>query len=105
MSVVSSATGPSSTRDSVLREARHCSPVEAVEGILEVARRHRTTYARLSDGEPTAGEVIDPHTIREDVKYWNRHRAIEIHTIAVGGNLEVLEWLAKDGGGRHVSIR
>ena len=63
------------------------------------------TIVILSDGEPTAGAVIDPHTIREDVKYWNRHRAIEIHTIAVGGNLEVLEWLAEDGGGRHVSIR
>jgi Mg-chelatase subunit ChlD len=56
----------------------------------------------LSDGEPTAGEVTDPHQIREDVKRWNQHRRIVIHTIAVGGSLEVLEWLAKDSGGSYV---
>src|SRR5690606_8142601 len=44
----------------------------------------------LSDGEPTAGEVLDPHTIREDVRFWNEHRRIKIHTIAIGGNLEIL---------------
>lgn len=45
----------SSARDSALREARLCSPEEVLEGILEVARRRRTTFARLSDGEPTIG--------------------------------------------------
>jgi von Willebrand factor type A domain/HEAT repeats len=59
----------------------------------------------LSDGEPTSGMELDPHRIREDVKEWNRHRRIKIHTIAVGGNLDVLEWLAKDSGGKHVRIR
>lgn len=59
----------------------------------------------LSDGEPNSGEEIDPHRIREDVKFWNQHRRIKIHTIAIGGNLDVLEWLAKDSGGDHVQIR
>lgn len=59
----------------------------------------------MSDGEPTAGAVIDPHRIREDVRTWNEHRGIKIHTIAIGGNLEVLEWLAEDAGGDHVRIR
>ena len=59
----------------------------------------------MSDGEPTSGEVIDPHRIREDVAFWNKHRKIMIHTIAIGGNLEVLEWLAKDAGGRYVQMR
>ena len=56
----------------------------------------------LSDGEPTAGGVTDPHGIREDVQFWNKHRGVEIHTIAVGGSLEVLEWLAADSGGTYV---
>lgn len=59
----------------------------------------------MSDGEPTNGEVIDPHRIREDVAFWNKHRKIKLHTIAIGGNLEVLEWLAKDSGGNYVQMR
>jgi hypothetical protein len=63
------------------------------------------TLFLLSDGEPTSGMELDPHRIREDVKTWNRHRRIKIHTIAIGGNLDVLEWLATDSGGKHVRIR
>lgn len=59
----------------------------------------------LSDGEPTNGEVLDPHRIRQDVAFWNRHRKVKIHTIAVGSSLEVLEWLAADSGGTHLQMR
>jgi HEAT repeat protein len=63
------------------------------------------TIMLLSDGEPTSGEVIDPHRIREDVAFWNKHRRVKIHTVAIGGNLEVLEWLSADSGGTHVRMR
>lgn len=63
------------------------------------------TIYLLSDGEPTAGEVLDPYQIRDDVRFWNRHRGVTIHTVAIGGNLDVLEWLAEDSGGQHVKIR
>lgn len=59
----------------------------------------------LSDGEPTAGALVDPHRIREQVQFWNKHRGIVIHTIAIGTDLEVLQWLSGDSGGRHVFIR
>lgn len=59
----------------------------------------------MSDGEPTAGEVIDPSKIRENVAHWNEHRHVKINTIAVGGTFEVLEWLALDSGGSHIRIR
>ena len=59
----------------------------------------------LSDGEPTNGEVIDPYRIRQDVAEWNRHRGIDIHAVSIGGNLEVLEGIAADAGGRYVRIR
>jgi HEAT repeat protein len=63
------------------------------------------TIILLSDGEPTSGEILDPHRIREEVAFWNKHRHVKIHTVAVGLNLEVLEWLAADSGGSHVKIR
>ncbi len=59
----------------------------------------------MSDGEPTVGAEIDPFRIREDVAEWNKHRKVVIHTIAIGGNLEILEWIAKDSGGSHQHLR
>lgn len=58
----------------------------------------------LSDGEPSVGEVTDPGTIREHVREWNKHRAIVINSIAVGGTFEILRWLAEDSGGTHVEF-
>jgi len=57
----------------------------------------------LSDGEPTVG-VTDPTLIRENVSVWNRNRGVEIHCIAVGSSLEILESLAADSGGQYVRI-
>ncbi len=72
---------------------------------LAFADKDVDTIMLLSDGEPTSGEVIDPHRIREDVAFWNKHRRVKIHTVAIGGNLEVLEWLSIDSGGDHVRMR
>ncbi len=58
----------------------------------------------LSDGEPTVGEVIDPHAIRQEVAEWNEHRGVVIHCISVGGSLRVLEWIAEDTGGTYVKF-
>ena len=46
-------------------------------------------------------KVTDQAQIRERVKEWNEHRKIVIHTIAVGGTFDILEWLAADSGGTH----
>ncbi|MCA8976541.1 MAG: HEAT repeat domain-containing protein [Planctomycetes bacterium] len=74
---------------------------------LEIAFQDKDvdTIYLMSDGEPTVGAVIDPHRIREDVAFWNKHRKIKIHTVAVGGSLEILEWLAEDSGGKHIKMR
>lgn len=58
----------------------------------------------LSDGEPTAGSVVDPMAIRQVVQRWNENRGVVIHCIAVGGSLQVLEWLAEDTGGTYVKF-
>ncbi|MBK7874970.1 MAG: HEAT repeat domain-containing protein [Planctomycetes bacterium] len=57
----------------------------------------------LSDGEPSVS-ITDPTVIRERVKAWNEHRGIQINTIAIGGQFQILEWLASDSGGTHVSF-
>jgi HEAT repeat protein len=59
------------------------------------------TIIVLSDGEPSVGEITDPQVIRQRVALWNQHRRIVIHTVAVGGTFQVLEWIAADSGGTH----
>jgi hypothetical protein len=63
------------------------------------------TIFLLSDGEPTAGAVVDPYLIRDEVKRMNEHRGIVIHSIAVGESLQVLRWLAEDSGGNYVQFQ
>ena len=63
------------------------------------------TIYLLSDGEPSAGLITDPFLIREDIRRKNEHRGVVIHTIAVGGKLQILEWLAEDSGGSHVEFQ
>ncbi len=58
----------------------------------------------LSDGEPNVGGQTDPHMIRQHVARWNEQRRIMIHTISVGLDLPVLEWISGDAGGTHVKF-
>ncbi len=85
-------------------DRRNCSK-EWLSSELAFKDADVDTMYVLSDGEPFGG-TDDPHRIRTDVKFWNRHRRIKIHTIAIaiGGSLNILEWLAKDSGGRHVRM-
>ncbi|MCA9000918.1 MAG: HEAT repeat domain-containing protein, partial [Planctomycetes bacterium] len=62
------------------------------------------TIMVLSDGEPSVGDIIDPGAIREAVQALNTNRNVRIHTIALGGTLQILEWLAEDSGGNFVQI-
>ena len=59
----------------------------------------------LSDGEPTAGAETDIGTIRAHTSAWNERRGIQINTIGIGGDFQVLEWLAEDSGGTHIKLR
>jgi HEAT repeat protein len=62
------------------------------------------TIFLMSDGEPSQGEVVEPVIIREHVAGWNENRRVVINTVAVGGALSILEWLAEDSGGTHVKF-
>jgi len=59
------------------------------------------TIMILSDGEPTAGQMTEPSGIRSEVLSWNEDRNVRIHTVAMGGSLKILEWLAEDSDGQH----
>jgi hypothetical protein len=50
------------------------------------------------------GEIVEPLVIREHVASWNENRRIVINTVAVGGQFNILEWLAEDSGGTHVKF-
>lgn len=60
------------------------------------------TIVMLSDGEPSVGEVVDAGVIRDAVAEWNDTRGVQIHTVAVGGSLQLMEWIAADSGGQYV---
>jgi Mg-chelatase subunit ChlD/HEAT repeat protein len=62
------------------------------------------TIMVLSDGVPSVGDIIDPGSIREAVQAMNTNRNVRIHTIALGGTLQILEWLAEDSGGNFIQI-
>ncbi len=63
------------------------------------------TIVLLSDGEPSVGGLIEPDAIRRKVAEWNRERGVEIHTVAVGIDLDILRWLAEDSGGQHIFLK
>jgi len=77
-----------------------------IYGAVEAAFRDQEvdTIFVLSDGEPSVGDELDPQVIRDHIARWNEHRDIEIHCIAVGGALQLLEWIAEDSGGTYVKF-
>ena len=64
------------------------------------------TIYLLSDGIPSAGKIVDPAGIRQEVARWNTARKVRIHTISLGGQgAKLLRWLSKDSGGRFKVVR
>ena len=63
------------------------------------------TLFLVSDGEPSLGEITDPGTIRDQVAQWNANRGVRIHSIAIGEQLDVLRWIAKDANGQYIELR
>ena len=72
---------------------------------LALASPDVDTVVVLSDGDPSVGAVVDPFSIRRVVAEQNEHRGVLIHTVAIGGDLDVLRWLAEDSGGAHVAFQ
>lgn len=82
------------------------------EGEEEEAMAGRKTFKNkvdtiffLTDGEPTAGKVVDMEEIRSAVRRVNKVRQVVIHTIAIGDfRKNFLKALAEDNGGVYVDL-
>ena len=59
------------------------------------------TIYLLSDGDPSAGTVIDPGLIRTRIARFNRARKVQIHCISIGKSSPFLRGLAKENGGAY----
>jgi HEAT repeat protein len=62
------------------------------------------TIIVLGDGEPSVGDLIEPSAIRRWVADQNRERGVKIHTVRIGLDLPVLQWLSEDSGGTSTYI-
>jgi Mg-chelatase subunit ChlD len=73
---------------------------------LDFAFSHKEadTIYLLSDGDPTAGRIIDPDDILKEIRRVNRLRQIVIHTISFGAS-PFLKRLAEQNGGQYVEMR
>ena len=76
-------------------------------GALEMAfdDPNLDTIYLLTDGQPSAGRIVDPVELADEVARWNSTRRIQIHCVSVGLNSDLLKRLAKDSGGTYVYVR
>jgi uncharacterized protein YegL len=63
------------------------------------------TIYLLTDGQPSAGPIVDPVALAAAVVNWNLSRSVRIHTVSVGTKSNLLEQLAADSGGENVVAR
>lgn len=63
------------------------------------------TVFLMTDGKPTAGKVMDPQLIRQEIGKINRDRKITIHTIGVGKDhdADFLRKLAAENNGEYLA--
>lgn len=62
------------------------------------------TIILLSDGEPTAGALVEPDEILADLLRRNDLRQVVIHTVSVNRRSELLEQLSAETGGVHREV-
>lgn len=63
------------------------------------------TIYLLTDGEPSAGRLIAPDDIADEVRRWNLRRQVVIHCIGLGIDSALLKRLAAESGGSYKYVR
>ncbi len=72
------------------------------DALVEALRNERVdTVYLLSDGDPSAGSIVDASAIRESIRRVNRRRKVRIHCISIGQDSALLRALAKEHGGEY----
>jgi HEAT repeat protein len=73
--------------------------------IVALEDRRVDTIYLLSDGDPTAGQVVDPTLILERMAKLNRVRKVQIHCISIGKASGFMRRLAEQNGGTYKESR
>jgi hypothetical protein len=78
-----------------------------VHDALELAFRDAAvdTIYLLTDGDPTAGRIVDPGILGDEVRRWNLRRQVVIHCIAIGQESALLRRIANESGGIYKLVR
>lgn len=63
------------------------------------------TIYLMTDGQPSAGKVVDPDDIVDQVRRWNLSRQLVIHCVAIGIDSDLCKRLAADSGGTYVHVK
>ena len=63
------------------------------------------TIYLLTDGDPSAGRIVNAERIAEAIERRNRTRLVTIHCISIGKPSPLLRRLAADSGGTYVEVR
>jgi HEAT repeat protein len=79
-----------------------------LEGVLQAVRDDAVdTVFLLSDGAPSAGDLVDKQRVQAAIRQVNRTRKVAIHTIAFGAEKATerafMDGVARDSGGRSVA--
>jgi len=96
-------------REQILKQIKKLRPTGGtnIYGALEVAFRDRNvdTIYLLTDGEPSAGAIVNPNDIADEIYRWNHLRQIVIHCIGLGIDSALLKDLAEGSGGVYTFVR
>lgn len=78
-----------------------------IYGALERAFEDRNvdTIYLLTDGEPSAGAVVNADEIADEVARWNHLRQIVVHCIGLGIDSQLLRRLAEESGGVYKFVQ
>lgn len=78
-----------------------------IHGALETAFADPDvdTIFLLTDGQPSAGRIVDQDELADEVARWNLSRRVVIHTVSIGNRSKLMQRLADESGGSFVHVR
>jgi hypothetical protein len=95
--------GHASRACAYVRERRAAGATNLFDALADaLADPQLDTIYLLSDGNPTAGRIVDPIALRAEIRRRNAARGIRIHVVSIGHESALLRHLAEDSGGSCV---
>lgn len=86
-----------------VRERRASGATNLFDALADaIADPQIDTIYLLSDGNPTAGRIVEPVALRTEIARRNAARNVRIHVVALGCDSPLLHHLAEDSGGTYL---